>query len=247
MFRRIALIASHKGFKVKHHQPWKAWVGVVFIIALLVVCFLLGREYQLHESHRLQREREILVQQIVDLETRNNNLVQKNAQLARISQVERDAYQLANRTLIKHQEEMLNLKEELAFYQGIVSPTSAALAINLQSFEIERKNDQNLYHFKLVLTKSGRRNRNIKGRFDLILRGVTAGNIREYRLEEIKLNQEDKFDTFNFLYFQVFEGDFIMPEDFAPYEIEIYVNPSTKEVKSLTETILWTTVMSGDL
>ncbi len=35
-----------------------------------------------------------------------------------------------------------------------------------------------------------------------------------------------------------------MPEGFEPYEAEIHINPSTKKVESLTETISWTTVMS---
>lgn len=237
---------GHRGFQVKQYQPWKLWLGVVVIIGLLFAFFTLGRGYQAYELGRLKLERETLISQINDLESRNNNLVQKNAQLSGTSKIEHDAYQLANRTLIKHQDEILALKEELAFYQGIVAPTSAALAVNLQSFEIEQKNGHDLHSFKLVLTKSGKSNRKIRGKFSIVFRGEKAGTTSEFKLEDIKTDQKSKVDKFNFRYFQVFEGDFVMPEGFIPYEAEIHINPSTKKVKSLIETISWTTAMSED-
>lgn len=237
---------GHRGFQVKQYQPWKLWLGIVVAIGLLFAFFTLGRGYQSYELEHLKLERETLISQINDLESRNNNLVQKNAQLSGTSKIEHQAYQLANRTLIKHQQEILALKEELAFYQGIVAPTSAALAVNLRTFEIEQKNGHDLHSFKLVLTKSGKSNRKIKGKFSIVFRGEKAGASSEFKLEDIKTDQKNKTDKFNFRYFQVFEGDFVMPEGFVPYEAEIHINPSTKKVKSLIETISWTTAMSED-
>ncbi|MCP4429856.1 MAG: hypothetical protein GY806_02650 [Gammaproteobacteria bacterium] len=238
---------GHRGFQVRHYQPWKLWLGIVSIIAMFFAFFTIGRGYQAYELDRLLLERETLISQISELKTRNINLVEKNAHLGGISKVEHDAYQLANRTLIKHQEEILVLKEELAFYQGIVAPSSSALAVNLQSFEVNQKSAQNLHSYKLVLTKSGKSNRKVKGRFKILLRGETAGTTGEYKLEDVKVDKKSKSDNFDFRYFQIFEGDFVMPAGFEPYEAEIHINPSTKKVKSLTETISWTTVMSEDV
>lgn len=237
---------GHRGFQVKHYQPWKLWLGVVAIIAMFAIFFTLGRGYQSYELDRLLLERETLISQINDLKSRNNKLVGENAHLQGISKIEHDAYQLANRTLIKHQEEILALKEELAFYQGIVSPSSSALAVNLQSFEVSQKNGQNLHSYKLVLTKSGKSTQKIKGKFDIVFRGEKAGTAGEYRLEDVAVEKKSESNKFLFRYFQIFEGDFVIPDDFQPYEAEIHINPSTKKVKSLTETISWTVAMSED-
>lgn len=237
---------SHKGFQVKQYQPWKLWLGVLAVIGLMFAFFTLGQGYQDYELEHLKLERETLVSRINELESRNANLVKKNAQLAGAAKIEHDAYQLANKTLIKNQEEILAMKEELAFYQGIVSPTNAALSVNLQSFEVTPKNGNDLHSYKLVLTKSGKSNRKVKGKYKVIFRGEKSGVTSEYKLEEIMSNQKTKIENFNFRYFQVFEGDFLMPDKFIPYEAEIHINPSTKKVKSLTETISWTTVMSED-
>ncbi|MCP4187288.1 MAG: hypothetical protein GY763_06740 [Gammaproteobacteria bacterium] len=238
---------NHRGFQVKQYKPWKLWIGVVLVVVLFFGFFTLGQNYQSYELEHLQLERETLKSQIADLETRNSNLVKKNAQLSGNSKIEHDAYQLANQTLIKYQQEILALKEELVFYQGIVSPSSSALGVNLQSFEASQKNGQNLYNYKLVLTKSGKSTRKVKGQFSIIFRGEDNGATSELKLSDIKTENTDKSASFLFRYFQVFEGDVILPKTFTPYEVEIRINPSTKKVKSLTETISWTTVMSEDL
>lgn len=238
---------GHRGFQVKHYQPWKLWFAALAIIGMFIVFFALGRGYQSYELDRLLLEREALVSQINDLKSRNEKLVGENAHLDGISKIEHDAYQLANRTLIKHQEEILALKEELAFYQGIVPPSSSALGVNLQSFEVSPGNTPDLHNYKLVLTKNGKSNRKVKGSFSILLRGETEGAITEYELDDIVGEQSTQSSNFNFRYFQIFEGDFVVPEDFQPLEAEIHINPSTKNVKSLTETISWAVAMSEGL
>ena len=238
---------SHRGFQVSQYKPWKLWLVAVIVMGLFFVFFTLGRDYQAYELDRLRLERETLKSQIADLETRNSNLVVKNAQLSSNSKIEHDAYNLANKNLIKLQQEILTLKEELVFYQGIVAPSKAALGVNLQSFTMLVKNAPDLYSYKLVLTKNGKNTKSIKGKFGIVLRGKQDGASSELRLVALKTENTDKSNAFSFRYFQVFEGDVVIPKNFTPYEAEIHINPSTKKVKSLTETISWTTVMSEEL
>ncbi len=238
---------SHRGFQVKQYKPWKLWIGVLLAVALFYVFFVLGQKYQSYQFELLQLERETLKSQIADLETRNGNLVKKNAQLSGNSKIEHDAYKLANQTLIQHQHEILALKEELVFYQGIVSPNTSVLGVNLQSFEARQKNSQNLYNYKMVLTKSGKSTEKVKGKFSIVFRGEDNGATSALKLGDIQTENTDESVSFLFRYFQVFEGDVVLPKTFIPYEVEIRINPSTKKVKSLTETIPWTTAMTGGL
>lgn len=237
---------NHRGFQVKQYKPWKIWLGAAIILVLFFVFFTIGRGYQSYELKHLRLERETLVSQIADLEARNSGLVKKNAQLEGDSKIEHDAYQLANQTLIKNQQEILRLKEELVFYQGIVSPSSAALGVNLQSFEVSSKNSQNLFSYKLVLTKNGKSTRKVKGKFGVVIRGENSSGSSELKLVDIKKVNNGEVDSFSFRYFQVFEGEMVLPKTFTPYEVEINIIPSTKKVESVTETISWTRVVSED-
>ncbi len=238
---------SHRGFQVQHYKPWKMWVKVGVILGLLAVFFGLGREYQSYELHRVQLERETLLSKISELETRNQNLVQKNAQLAGSSRIERDAYLLANQSLVKLQQELLAQKEELVFYQGIVSPKNAAFGINLQAFEMKPKMNRNQHNFKLVLTKRGESNRKLRGSVRVTIRGEIDGKMREINLSDINLDKPGKAIKFNFKYFQVLQGDIEFPEKFIPYEVEISIRSTTKKVKSITETISWVRLLPEDV
>ena len=237
----------HKGFRVKQHKPWKLWVGICLVFLLFWGFFVMGQAYQSYQLMQLDLEKATLLSRIDELESRNHNLVKKNAQLEGSSKIEHDAYQQARKTLAKLHREKLAQKEELVFYQGIVSPENAALGVNLQSFEVKQKNNQKSLSYKLVLTKQGKISRKLKGDVKIIIRGEDDRGPKEFKLTDIKLENPGKATNFNFKYFQVFEGDIAFPEKFTPYEVEIGINPTTKKVKSFSETISWTRVMSEDL
>ena len=234
----------HGGFKVRQHKPWKVWLGIGALIGLMVTIFYLGEGYQAYQLDRLKLERETLVSRIGELESRNHQLVQKNAHLEGSSKIEREAYELSNQQLVKLQQELLAQKEELVFYQGIVSPKDAALGVNLQSFEMRKKNNQNQYSYKMILTKRGKSTKKVKGGTSVLIRGESGGSVSEFKISELALEKPVKDTKFSFRYFQVFEGDIALPDGFVPFEVEIGVKPTTKKVKSFSETISWTRVLS---
>jgi len=234
----------HRGFQVRQNKPWKIWLGLVLLLGLMAVLFYLGREYQANELSRLKLERETRVSQISELESRNRKLVQKNAQLEGISKIERDAYKLANQSLIKLQRELLTQKEELVFYRSIVSPNDAALSVNLQSFEVRKKNNQSQYSYKMILTKNGKGTQKIRGGAIVLIRGESGGSVSELKMTDVALENSGTVTKFAFKYFQVFEGNIALPDGFEPFEVEIRIKPTTKKVKSFSETISWARVLS---
>ena len=133
------------------------------LLVFLAVSFYLGRNYQSYELEHVLLERETLVTRIDELQSRNHKLVQENAHLEGGSKIEREAYEHANQELIRLQQELLAQKEELVFYRGIVSPSNTALGVNLQSFEVRKKNSQNQYSYKMILTKSGKSTKKVSG------------------------------------------------------------------------------------
>jgi cell division protein FtsB len=237
----------HRGFQVKQYKPWKLWLSLVLVLALFWLFFELGNAYQSFQMRQLNLERETMLSRINELEARNHKLVQKNAQLQGTSKIEHDAYQLSNQTLVELQQVILAQKEELIFYQGIVSPENAALGVNLQSFEVKPRSSPNLYSYKLVLTKQGKVSRKLNGSAKITIRGEVDGVVSELKLLNLKLENPGKATKFSFRYFQVFEDDFKLPENFIPFEVEIGISPTTKKVKSYSETVSWAELITEDL
>ena len=235
---------SHGGFQVRQRRPWKLWLALLIIAGCLVASFYMGRAYQSYELRRALIERDTLVSRIDELETRNSRLVQENAHLEGGSKIEREAYEQANQELVRLQQELVAQKEELIFYRGIVAPSQSALGVNLQSFEVRRKNNQNEYSYKLILTKSGKSTKKVSGNTEMLIRGESGGDVSELKLTDLVLEKADRSTKFAFRYFQVFEGDIVLPEGFEPFEVKIGIKPTTRKVKAFSETISWTEVLT---
>lgn len=214
------------------------------LAATMAMFFFLGWGYQDYQLERLQLEREFLLSRIDELEVRNHNLVQKNAHLLGGSKIERDAYEIANQELVRLQRQLLEQKEELAFYRGIVSPNDTRLGVNLQSFEVRKKNNQNHFSYKLILTKNGKSTVKVRGDARILIRGEQNGDVSELEIAQLTLEKSAPNTKFAFRYFQVFEGDIALPDGFKPFEVEIGIKPTTKKVESFSETISWARVLS---
>ena len=229
---------------VSQHNPGRLILGAITILLMFGLFFYIGQGYQSYQLDRYSLERDTLLSQLEELKSRNRNLVKENAQLQGISNIERDAYEKANQTLIKLQQEILAQKEQLAFYEGIVSPKKADFGVNLQSFLVKPRNSQNQFSYKLILTKSGKSNKKIQGKIKALVRGEGAEGMSELNFTELHLENPVKDTKFAFRYFQVFQGNVEIPDGFSPLEIEISINPSSKKVKSFTETISWAQLLS---
>ncbi len=236
---------AHSGFQIRQYSPLRLWIGGLLIVSLAVIVFLIGRVYQSYELTELKMVRETLESRIEDLQNRNASLVRQNAQLASDRKIEHDAYNKVNKELVALQKELLEQKEQLVFYQGIVSPEELALGINVQSFELNKKNDLGLYSFKLVLTKRGESNQYVKGSIDFNIKGQSQGAVKNLAMKDIMQDYEDADAKFSFRYFQVFEGALQIPTDFDPYDIELDVKPTTRKIKNFSETISWTQALVG--
>jgi hypothetical protein len=236
---------AHLGFQVRENNPWRLWLGIALILLLLVVMFLLGQAYQSYELNQLKLVEETMAARISELEQRNESLVKKNAHLDGVSKIEHDAYEKSNKSLVKLQREQLKLKEELVFYQGIVSPEELALGVNIQSFELTHKNNNGLYAYKLVLTKRGKSNQVIKGEMEFQVKGRQKGKPKRLSLKNIKQEFDQKDEKFSFRYFQVFEGELLLPDSFEPRDIVLVIKPTTRKIKNFTETISWVQALAG--
>ncbi len=235
----------HGGFQVREHRPWRLWLALIVVAALMLSMFLIGRGWQDYEIKRLQLTRDTLQSRIAELEQRNQQLVKRNAQLESNTRIEGDAYAQAKQSLVALQKEILDLREQLVFYQGIVSPEKLAFGVHLQSFELKPKNDKGLYAWKLVLTKQGKSDAPVKGRFDIRIRGARNGKTRSLDLKAVSPGVTDKATRFSFRYFQVFEGELQLPEGFEPDEVTVEISPSTRKIKAFSENISWTTATNG--
>ena len=171
--------------------------------------------------------------------------MKKNASLSSGSKVDRDAYNSVNNSLINIQREVLTLKEELVFYRGIVAPSQVNLGVNLQELSVKKSAKEGFYHYKLVLTKTGRSKFSIRGDVHISIQGLDDGENKSLALNDMSELKKNEL-KYSFKYFQIFEGDIQLPKQFYPEMVKVVVKSRTKKVKSTESTFNWAELVSGE-
>lgn len=231
---------------IKQHQPAKTWFliiaygAVAFGISWILYSF--GLVQAGYSNVDFGKEIAQLTEYRDELKGDNDNLKEQVAMLERSRQVESGAYAEVDTRLQELQQEILELKEEVAFYRGIVSSRESAGGLNIQSFNIEKTQQEGVYQFKLVLTQVMKNQRIIRGKIKLAFEGVNAGKLQKISIKQAsggaKLNLDLKFK-----YFQTIAGNVVFPDGFLPTRVFLEVEPASKKLTKIEKAYDWTAIL----
>ena len=227
---------------VRAHRPWKSkfiW-GIVVLVLFIGgwTLFDYGRFLAGYDSRDSDNEIEELLEVQSDLEKRIELLREDKAVLERAAQIERKAYKELDRTLKILQAEILEHKEELAFYRGIVSPKDSSSGLYLQNFYLTQNGETQSYRYKLVLTQVLKNSRLINGKVKLQFEGLLDGEPESFDLKEITAKKVRDLN-YRFKYFQNVEGVVEFPKGFSVLRVKIQILPRGLQRDMIEKTIEW--------
>lgn len=229
--------------RVKHHNPWKT--RVFLLLGLLAIgaggwsLFDYGRYKAGYDSAESDLERLRLVALVDKLYDEIDQLREQRAQLERAAQIERKAYNELDTNLKVLQGEILELKEELAFYRGIVSPREASRGLRLQRFSME-PNGLRSYRYTVVLTQVLKNDKLARGRVKLYVEGLQNNEPKTLDLSALSENSVKELD-YRFKYFQNLEGELELPSGFRPTRATAQILPGGRQQDMIEKTIDWPT------
>ena len=227
---------------VKPHHPWKTRALWTLAILLMLVggytLFDYGRYLAGYDSDKASRVESELLQQTKRLEKEIENLRQEKALLQRARQIERPAYSDLDGTIKNLQSEILELKEELAFYRGIVSPREASTGLQLQKFSIEPDGSPQRLRYRVVLTQVLGNDRLARGQVQLNLEGLQGNEPRSLSLRDVTEKSVNELN-YRFKYFQKLEGAITLPDNFSLLRATLRILPRGSERNSFEKTIDW--------
>lgn len=185
----------------------------------------------LHDQIQQQRQHSESQQELIE------RLKREVAQLEQGRVIDQVAVDGVKTTLKDQQQEALELREEIAFYRGIVSPSEARTGIVIQRFELIPLAEESLFQYRLVLTQVLKNERVARGVVKVAIAGVKDGRSVQIPLKEVS-EEAKKPLNFRFKYFQKFEGNLAVPAGFVPHSIEVEVKPR-KSSSSISESFPW--------
>lgn len=213
---------------VTPHRPWRNRALIAGLAVATVLSgwglFEYGRARAGFDTIAAQEAEGELRQQTAELERQIVQLREEKAVLERSIQIDRQAYKELEGTVNGLQAEIAEHKSELAFYRGIVSPREAQQGLRVESFEVAPNGSANGYRYKLVLTQVLKSDRLARGKATLEVEGLQNGQNKVLTLNDVSSDNSKVF-SFNFKYFQNFEGDLTLPANFVPLRVVVKVDP----------------------
>ena len=226
----------------------------LLITAIVLPCFLLAVVYGSYRWSLYRADYEIdssrqLINQLRktkrELEKNNAALVERNAALDKSSQVDRAAYGEVKLAFANVQQELLTLKEDLAFYKSLMSPSEMTPGFNVQRLTVQKSEaEPKVFSYKLVLTQVRNNNKAASGIVEMILSGSQQGIDVNHSLSELALESTNDL-KFKFKYFSKFEGSFRIPDEFEPEAILVKVKARGQRLKSIAAKFAWNTILDG--
>jgi len=240
------MFRSDKQLVVTAYHPWRKWV--VFGVLLVAVplgawsLFDYGRSRAGFDSQAASRKQDQLQSNIYTLQESNSLLSQQLANLEREKQVDQQAYAKIKSSLESMQNEISELKEEVAFYRGIATPQDAVQGLRIQNLQLSGNGSERGYSYKLVLVQMTKEKSATSGTVKLTVQGLLNQVQKEYSFGEMA--GRDAVGKFHFKYFGELEGDISLPADFVPTRVVVHVSVESPRHSEVDEVFAWQDILS---
>jgi hypothetical protein len=211
-------------------------VAIIAIIAGGWLTFDYGRQRAGYDSQAAEARQKMLQAELEELRGQNEELRGQNAILVQAADVDRKAYAEVDESLKDLQDEVLELKQEVDFYRGIVSPKGGE-GLRVQEFSMVRNGESQSYRYKLVLSQFVKRRSYVKGYVQLTFHGMRGSLQKVLKLGDV--SEDGNSLVFRFKYFQELAGDIVLPEDFEPLRVELLAVPQSRGVKTIKRMFSW--------
>ena len=225
------------------HGTARTWLGRAFLVLLaLIVGYLVfeyGRisaGYDVVDAANETGELEVHIESLND---EIEALKQEVALLETHREIDREAYQEVEGSLITLQAKIQEQRDAIAFYRGIVSPSDGNSGLRVQDFKLTRGAQEREFHLRLVLVQAMKHDRKVSGDVALSVEGSEDGEARTYALTDLLPADADKGWPFSFRYFQDFDRLLVLPDGFTPERVHVEVRSRTRSISSIEESYAW--------
>jgi cell division protein FtsL len=194
------------------------------------------------ELAQTRREAAALAVRLVEHEQNLEELRQRVATLTRSDEISRAANQQIEQGLAEREEEISQLRADVAFYERLVGVTGQRRGLSVHSVRMQPEAG-GAWHYTVTLTQNLNRGKVSKGGLTLQIEGVRAGKLQSLRWPELVQSEGAAEQDFSFRYFQQLEGSVMLPEGFTPHRVRAYVRADGKTIE---QAFPWEAVTAAD-
>jgi hypothetical protein len=213
---------------IAQHRPWRRWIIIGSVTAAVLAggwgLYSYTRSHTVSDFERAQTERDRLRLENRDLSQKLRAALGENQQLkdqaayqSRSQEIDGSACTAVKQSLSALQAESADLREQLGFYRGIVSPNEALAGVRVFEFKVgpNKQAPAGTWKYELVLIQSVRHDKRVDGDLAVSFEGLHGSSKQTVKLSDLATDGNKNL-VFSFKYFQEFSGSFRFPEGFKP-------------------------------
>lgn len=163
--------------------------------------------------------------------------------LKRTAQVDKAAQNEVRKVISELEAENLELREEVGFYQNIMSAAAESRGLKIQGLRLEASKQKQRFKFELVLTRIVKGSWLASGNVSITLQGTTNSGQIDYDLKKLMVGKASDQLKFKIKHFKRIEGIFSLPEDFVPEKVKIIIKPDEKKARLIKKEYQWVDIL----
>jgi hypothetical protein len=214
---------------------------VALIVASGYLIFEFGRINAGYDILDAANDRQNYEDRITALNDEIIALKQEVALLETHREIDREAYKEVEASLSSLQDKILEQRDAIAFYRGIVSPADGKSGLRVQDLKLTRGTAEREFNVRLVLVQAMQHDRKVSGDVSLSVEGSQDGVETVYMFDQLIPAEADKDWAFSFRYFQDFDRQLVLPDGFTPARIRVEVRSKTRSITSIEQSFAWAT------
>lgn len=168
------------------------------------------------------REVQGLEAELSRLKSLNAELQERLVVLERAAQVKANAYRQVDKNVAAVEGELARLREQVAFYRGIVAETAKPGVVSIYSLTLHPLPGGAVLRYELVLTRMGKSGKVVTGAVGLSITGEGPAGLETLGHTALVPEDPDR-PRFSFSHFQRLEGTVALPAGFTPRSLRVEV------------------------
>lgn len=229
--------------KVVPHRPVFGLMSVAGIAGLLLVAtwsaYYAGQYQERNRSEEQARQLNQLRSQFLNTSTENERLRVELASAEQSALIEQKASEQVRAELVLEQSRIAELREEIAFYRGLMAPAAAEQGVSVGDLTISPTAAERRYQYKLVVQQLAANHQIVTGYVSMKVVGSENGGEASYPLHVLSGDVEAERIGLRFKYFQNIEGELQLPEGFTPERIELSLRSGGRSGANVDKRYAW--------
>jgi hypothetical protein len=224
-------------------SAWKSRLMPVLVIVLFIttiVAYYFGK-------YRAERDWQGATLALNTLEKDYSTITGENTRLKQLlefekaksirdEQIKRQAYDEVAQTLASTSKEVASLKENIRFYESIISGGENKQGLQIKSLSLRAGDTGGEYKYKVIVVNNDYGKNKSKGKLTIEIEGIQEG---EKKTINITAKKGDEDMPLLFKYFQRIDGIFKVPDKFQPQRVHVLARLSGKKAVKIEKWYTW--------